>query len=160
MNAPGSARGDDIRPEGDTADATAPPDAPTSDRSRDDVELLEVRAWPDPHLDLVGFEPGSRDFARFWTPLLGPAAAALYRFLVDAVRDEPHCDVDVVVAAEAIGLGRRKARLVVLPALERLQRHELLQVEMPYVAVRMTAPPLSPRLANRLPPRWRAELGI
>jgi hypothetical protein len=155
MNPPGDAGSEETRPRPDAARPVPRPlggdEAPV---------VLEVSAWPDPALDRHGFDPGSRDFARFWTPLLGPAAAAVYRFLVESVRDTPRVDVDVTVAAEAIGLGRRKARLVVLPALDRLQRHELVQLELPYVAVRMTAPPLTPRLVNRLPASWRNELGI
>jgi hypothetical protein len=119
--------------------------------------VLEITAWHDPAAEVPGYEPHSREFTLYWTPVIGPAAASVYRTLTEVAKAAPQ-RLNVTALAASIGLAPKKGRLVVLSALRRLHDAGLAQVELPSVAPRLRAPQLTGREMRRFPPDWLGVL--
>jgi len=104
---------------------------------------------------LHGDAPRCCDFTLFWTPLLGPAAAAVHHALALLAPAQGCVDVDVDTVGAALGLRPRRARMVVPAALERLDRHGLCHLVGDSVLIRAPGP-LPAHMRRRLPARWIA----
>ncbi len=117
---------------------------------------LEISAWRDPAVEACGYDPHSREFTALWTPLLGPAAAAMFRILSalaaaneSGVVEPRGMRLDDLGAS--IGIGSRKGDRAIVKSVERLEYHHLVMCDLPLIRVRLSAPPLSQQQARRLP---------
>ena len=119
---------------------------------------LHVRAWPDPVIDALGFEPASGYVELCWLPILGPSAVWAMRRLTSGLR----ANVDGYVmglsdlgAALGLGTGTGKSSPIVR-TLHRLVHFEMARYEGPTtLAVRTKMPPLAQRHVLRLVPALR-----
>ncbi len=128
----------------------------------DEMSEITITRWTDAVVDEHGFGPHSREFATLWTPILGPAAAAIFRTLNDVnemAPEMPTTTVPLSTLSASIGLGARKGRTVVTKAIERLDRHRLARAAGNHVAVRRFAPPLSRAQMAGIAPDWQAAVG-
>jgi hypothetical protein len=118
---------------------------------------VTVRAWIDPVVEALGFEPESRYVECCWLGVLGPTATWLYRRLGVRVTAEPAgSPVDLVDLSVSLGLGEGLGRNSHLAkALARLVRFGIIRWEGDAVAVRRRLAPLSQRLATHL--SWSAR---
>ena len=120
---------------------------------------LHVRAWPDPVIDQIGFEPQSAYFEWCWLPRLGPSACWAYRRLTSGLLGRPDgYDIEVGELAHWLGLGsgtgrnapvRRAIGRLVVFGLGTWQAEDTL-------AVRRRVPPLSLSQVSRLRPSVQA----
>lgn len=117
--------------------------------------VVNITAWRDTLLSTHGFHPHSREFAGLWTPLLGPAAAALYRSLADLVATASTASISGPSLAASIGIGQKKAASTIERALGRLAQFDLVRSRGDSVAVRMHAPPPAMRHRRSVPKPWR-----
>jgi hypothetical protein len=75
------------------------------------VRTIEVRPWPDPVIDEIGFDPRSAYVERYWLGILGPSATWLVRCLATGLEAEPAgFELDVADSARCLGLGSRAGR--------------------------------------------------
>ena len=117
-------------------------------------EELLVRPWPDPVLDLLGYDPRSAYVDRFWVAFLGPATTFVLRRLAGVLDEQPDgARVDSYDLARSIGMrGRRGASAYLERALDRAGRFELVRREPDLsVAVRTRLAPLTRAQVARLP---------
>ncbi len=121
-------------------------------------DSVMVSALRDPVVEPIGYAPDSSEVTRLWTPLLGPAAVALYRSLASVTPSDPGTPPSSVATgavARSLGLSQRKARIVLSKAIHRLDYFDFVSAALPDVAVRLVAPPLPRRLVSRVPAPWR-----
>ncbi len=118
-----------------------------------------ISPWRDLFTESAGYDPLARDFRNLWTPLLGPAASAIYIALVDLAHRSPIV-VAIETLAASIGLAEKKGRLVVLRAIERLGVYGLVHTNSSALTVRLMAPPLSRHQLRRIPRCWTRQIGI
>lgn len=116
--------------------------------------VLDVSARFDSLVASQGFEPHSAEFSRLWTPILGPAATALYLSLFDLVAETGSATVDVIGLGASIGVGARKARRTVITGLERLRKFDLVSGDANGVSVRMHAPAPARSPLGTTPGQW------
>lgn len=113
-----------------------------------------------PVLETLGHHPTSRYAERYWLPTLGPTACWLHRNLVTRLEANPHgVHIDLPTVAREIGVGTGMGRNApIIRTLKRLRDFELVELADGHLGVQMTLPPLSRRLAARLPEHLGAEL--
>jgi hypothetical protein len=76
-----------------------------------DAESIRVLPWPDPVIDVLGYDPRSWYVERFWLSVLGPTSTWLLRRIAAGFDASPDgFDLDVDEAARALGLGGRRSR--------------------------------------------------
>lgn len=160
MRSPASITADKARDPGDVpARLRALPDchpAPAPTARFDPTANISVKvvAWPDPVIDVLGFDPRSSYVETFWLGIVGPTATWLMRMLVASLDSAPGgFDLHVPLAARRLGVGARPGRNSPLGrALSRCKSFELVrEPEDGVLAVRRRIPPLPRRLLIRLP---------
>lgn len=115
---------------------------------------VKVVAWPDPVIDVLGYDPRSSYVETFWLSIVGPTATWLMRQLVASLDTAPGgFELDVALAARRLGVGTRSGRNSPLArAVSRCKSFDLLsEPEDAVLAVRRRIPPLPRRLSIRLP---------
>ncbi len=131
----------------------------TAQGAKDSREL-----WVEPWVDLCadaerGHHPRSPYVELFWLGVLGPSATWLIRRLAMRLEEAPEgYSVNTAEIAGEIGLGSRQALQSAFDrAFERCCRFGLIQRgRHNTLFVRTRLPDLTPRMAERLPPRLRA----
>jgi len=119
------------------------------------VSVLSIRPWPDGVIDALGHDPRSLYVERFWLGILGPSTTWLLRHLATGLDAWPDgFDLDLVQAAQALGLGSKGGRhSPFMRALSRCCQFDVADARSDGVlAVRRKLPPLNRRQILRLPP--------
>ena len=127
-------------------------DSPTS-------TALQIRAWPDPVIDQMGFERQWAYLEWCWLPRLGPSASWAYRRLTGGLAGRPDgYDLDLVELAHWLGLGTGTGRNApVMRTLNRLVSfHAAAWDGDGTLAVRRRLPPLTQAQLARLHPSVQA----
>lgn len=128
---------------------------------------LTVRRWPDPVLDVEGFDARSEYVERFWLPILGPTSTWLLRRLFRGLDGRPEgFRLDCEQTSRAIGLGGGLGRSAPLArSIDRLVQFNAVRwLSVDELSVRTRLPWLSPRQLARVSPvvrqahqNWAAE---
>lgn len=121
---------------------------------------LAIRPWPDPIIDVIGYDPRSLYVERFWLPTIGPTSLLLLRHL--ATRFDRHPEgvhVRLGATSRALGVGRGEGTSSpIVRSLTRLANFDLACDDgHGTVAVRRHVPPVQRRHLQRLPAELRAE---
>jgi len=118
------------------------------------TDALEIVAWPDEVIDLVGHDPHADYVERYWLGVLGPSTTWLLRHLAAELSRRPDgFSLDLEDCARRLGVGMRGGRQSpFVRALGRLVQFEMAQLQGPStLAVRTKVPDLSRRHLLRLP---------
>jgi hypothetical protein len=125
---------------------------------------IHVEAWDDPVGEAIGVDPRSAYVEKFWLPFLGPSTTWLLRYLAASLERQPEgCELDVGVTARALGLGERQGRnSPFIRCVARAVDYQMVALRGPTrLGLRRRLPPLSSRLAARLPePLAREHAGL
>ncbi len=119
---------------------------------------LDVVAWPDSVIDVLGFPPHDPYSEFLATPRLGPSAVLAWRRLAGTLIHRPDgYTVDVVDLAQALGLGAGTGNSApITRTLRRLVAFDLAYfVDEGTYAVRRRIPPASTSQLRRLSPELR-----
>ncbi len=122
--------------------------------------MLAIRPWPDPIIDVIGFDPRSHYVERFWLPTIGPTSLLLLRHL--ATKFDQHPDgiqAPLGSTSRALGVGAGEgSSSPIVRSLARLANFDLACDDgRGTVAVRRHVPPVQRRHLQRLPAELRAE---
>lgn len=131
------------------------------------VDVLQIRPWPDPVIDTVGHDPRSHYVEEFWLGILGPSTTWLLRRMATGLEAQPDgFTMPLGDTARALGLGNKGGRhSPFMRALGRVCQFDLGQLhDEGTLAVRRKLPPLNRRQVERLPTmlrdahkRWQEE---
>jgi hypothetical protein len=124
------------------------------------VRSLDIRPWPDPVIDEVGFDPRSAYVERYWLGILGPSATWLVRRLAAGLDAEPAgFALDLVETAGSLGLGNRGGRNApFFRTIDRICQFGAAQrVGGEVLRVRRKLPPLTRGQLARLPEALQAD---
>jgi hypothetical protein len=119
-----------------------------------DPHTLTFQPWPDPALEHLDVRPDGTYSRLGWLPLIGPSAWLIWGTVAAQLRHEPTVTWTVGDLATAHGLSRDAGPNGVLArTLTRLTQFHLITLAADaHHLVRITAPPLSARRLDRLPP--------
>jgi hypothetical protein len=118
------------------------------------VPSIEIRPWPDPVIDEIGFDPRSGYVERYWLGILGPSATWLVRSLASRLESEPGgFQLDLAESARSLGLGARTGRnSPYMRTLDRICQFGTAQrLGDRILRVRRKLPPLTRTQLGRLP---------
>jgi hypothetical protein len=121
---------------------------------------LAIRAWPDPVIDTLGYDPRSLYVERFWLPTLGPTSLLLLRRIAAGLDAHPDgIELEIGELSQALGLGHREGNSSpVVRSLDRLMQFDLAcGMRETGFAVRRTVPPVNRRHVGRLPAPLQEE---
>lgn len=112
-------------------------------------DALPVVSWRDGE----GVDPRSAYVETYWLSILGPSSVLALRRMTDWLEDNPSgIVVGLEDLAQSLGLGHGTGRHApVVRTLDRLIGFGIAQIAWDAYAVRSAVPPLTSRLANRLP---------
>ena len=119
---------------------------------------LLIKAWPDPVIDKLGFDPASGYVELCWLPILGPSAVWAIRRLTAGLRANPDgYSIRIADLGSALGLGAGNGRnsLVMRTVRRLVQFHMARDDGEGVLAVRLHLPPLTQRQVMRLAPALR-----
>lgn len=123
------------------------------------VPVLQVRPWPDPVIDELGFDLRSAYVERFWLCALGPSTTFLLRLVADGLDHSPDgFELDLADTARRLGLAARGGRhSPFMRALDRTTKFGLARLHGTTFDVRRRVPPLTLAQLSRLPESVRSE---
>ncbi|MHB1445686.1 MAG: hypothetical protein ACYCTI_05460 [Acidimicrobiales bacterium] len=122
------------------------------------VDALRIRAWVDPLVEALGYDPRSDYVEQFWLAALGPSTVLLLRFIARALEDQPEgFECTTRELGWALGLGRTGRSKTLVRSLRRAVEFGMIRLDPSgTVLVRRRLPPLSQRQIGQLPARLQA----
>src|SRR5258708_6378845 len=92
---------------------------------------LQIKAWPDPVIDQLGFDPASGYVELCWLPILGPSAVWAIRRLTAGLRANPGgYSIRIADLGSALGLGAGNGRnSAIMRTLRRLVQFQMARDE-------------------------------
>jgi hypothetical protein len=118
------------------------------------TDYLQIRPWPDPVIDSLGFDPRSAYVESYWLGHLGPSTTWLLRRMVAGLDEAPAgYQLSMSDTARSLGLSDRGGRHS--PFVRAVARTIQFELALPgdgaVLAVRRKLPPLSQHQVERLP---------